>query len=142
MRVGNDAATSYKKREKATYSSNAGTTHLLQEVCRHHEHIGIGTEALDGGEVSNSFLVVFLRRHDLEDMERSPGHVVPNHLKVDELEQGGRLEVCIAESAWRATGRGLRRTDPYLDCGFPSGILSGSSECIPSHCPCGSVDLG
>ncbi len=62
------------------------------------------------------------------------------HLEVDELEQGSRLEVCMAISIDLGTGKS-RDTDPYPNCEFRCDILSGSSGCTPSHCPCDSVYL-
>jgi hypothetical protein len=76
---------------------SAISAHLFEEVCCQHGHVSVGAEALDSGKISDSFLMVFLGRHDLEDMERSPGHIVPNHFKIDKLEYGPRLEVCIFE---------------------------------------------
>jgi hypothetical protein len=94
MMVGNDAATSWNPVSIVSEEALVRTWYLLQQVCGHHEHVGIRTEALNGGEVSDPFLVVFLRRHDLEDVEGCPGHVVADHLEIDELQEGGRLDVC------------------------------------------------
>ena len=39
--------------------------------------------------------MVLWRGHDLEDVEGGPGHVMTHHLEIDELEQGGGLDVCL-----------------------------------------------
>ena len=37
--------------------------------------------------------MVLLRRHDFENVERGPGHVMTKHLEVDELQQSRSLLV-------------------------------------------------
>lgn len=55
---------------------------LFQKIGSQHEDFGINTETLHGSKVSNTLLVEFRRRHDLEDMEGGPGHIVSEHLEV------------------------------------------------------------
>ena len=75
------------------------TTHLLEKIRRQHEDVSIRPERLHGAEVADALLLVFRRRHDLEDVERGPRHVVAHHLEVYEFEQRGGLQVCTAASA-------------------------------------------
>ena len=69
-------------------------TCLLEEVRRQHQDFCVRPEALSGAEISNALLVVLWRGHDLEDVERGPGHVVADHLEVDQFEERRRLEIC------------------------------------------------
>lgn len=72
----------------------ASSAYLLQEVCSQHENLGIRAEALHGGEIAHPLLVRLLGRHDLENMERCPGHVMTDHFEVHELQEGRGLDVC------------------------------------------------
>lgn len=70
-------------------------TDLLQEIRGQHEHLGVWSVALNCSQVSDTLLVVFWGGHDLQNVEGGPGHVVTHHLEIDELEQGGGLDVCV-----------------------------------------------
>ena len=59
--------------------------YLLQQVCSQHQNFSIRSKGLHSSQISYALLVVFRRRHDFEDVEGSPGHVVAEHLEVDEL---------------------------------------------------------
>ena len=61
-------------------------TDFLEQVRGQHQDLGVRPEGLHCAQVSYAFLVVFRGGHDLEDMERGPGHIVAHHLEVDELE--------------------------------------------------------
>lgn len=76
-------------------------TDLFDQVCGEHQDFGVWPEALNGSQVPNALLLVFGRRHDLEDVEGGPGHVVTHHLEVTQLEQGGGLEVYMCASVLR-----------------------------------------
>lgn len=71
---------------------------LLQEIRGQHKNLGVWAVTLNCTEVSNALLVVLWRGHDLKDVEGGPGHVVTHHFEVDELEQGGGLDVCPVSS--------------------------------------------
>jgi hypothetical protein len=67
--------------------------HLFQEVGSKHQNFSVRTEALDRTQIPNPFLVVLWRGHDLEDMKGGPRHVVAEHFKIDELQQGRCLDI-------------------------------------------------
>lgn len=71
-----------------------GTGNVLFElVLSKHQDLGVPSEALDGSQIGGALVAVLWARHDLEDVEGGPGHVVAKHFEVSELHEGRRLEV-------------------------------------------------
>lgn len=66
---------------------------LLQQICRQHQDFCVRAETLDGSQVANPLLYIFGGGHDLKDMEGSPGHIMPEHFEVDELQQSCGLDI-------------------------------------------------
>lgn len=64
-------------------------------------------------------------------MERSPGHVVPNHFKVDELEQGRGLDVCMSGSAGRVGGTSCSRPTHILTANFGAAFFQTVLDIFP-----------
>ena len=60
---------------------NAGS-YAADEVGAHDEDVGGGAEALGRSKIANALVVELLARHHLEDVERGPAHVVPDHLQL------------------------------------------------------------
>lgn len=61
--------------EKDQYNSTPGMPtdlYLLQQIRSQHQNLRVCSKALYCPQVSNPFLEVFRRRHDLEDVEGSP----------------------------------------------------------------------
>jgi len=67
-------------------------TYLLEQVLGKHQDLGIRSEALDSSQIAHALLNIVCRRHDLEDMEGSPRHIVAKHFQIGELEKSGGLE--------------------------------------------------
>ena len=57
---------------KPTDFDVAEAADLLEQVRSQHQNLCICSEALNRGKVAHSFLRVFLRRHDLENIEGCP----------------------------------------------------------------------
>jgi hypothetical protein len=66
---------------------------LLELVLCQHQDLCVSAEALDGSKVSRALLLELGARHDFEDVEARPRHVVPEHLEVGELHEGRGLQV-------------------------------------------------
>lgn len=66
---------------------------LLQLVLCQDQDLGVSPEALDGGKVACALLLELGTRHDFEDIEARPGHVVAKHFEVCELHERRCLEV-------------------------------------------------
>lgn len=73
--------------------------YLFEKICCEHENLGVGAEALYCSKVPHALLVILGRGHDLEDMERRPRHVMPDHLQIHELQQGNGLDIYPQEAS-------------------------------------------
>lgn len=54
--------------------------YLLDHVGGEHKNIRLGSERLRCSEIPDALVREFLRRHDLDDVERGPVDVVPHHV--------------------------------------------------------------
>ena len=70
---------------------------LLEQRRAQHEHVRRGRERLRGGEEAHALEGEALLRHDLDDREGRPGHVVPEHVQLRAREK---------RETWRSEGGG------------------------------------
>lgn len=89
-------------------------THLLQQIRCQHENLRVRPEALHSSKISHALLVIFGRRHDLENVEGRPRHVVADHLQVYQLEERRGLDICPPRNA----SASLVRTAPGVNNGL------------------------
>jgi hypothetical protein len=119
----------------------ASFLYLFEKICSEHKNLGVWPKALDGPKIANSFLKVFGRGHNFEDVKRCPGHVMTEHLEIHQLQQSRSLEVCQQPVNLDVPFQVLR-TNPYRTPSLLLDILLNCSECIPFHYPYDFADRG
>lgn len=85
---------------------------LFQQIGCQHQDLRVWPKTLDCAQISHSFLEVFGRGHDFEDVERSPAHIVTEHFQIHKFEERRGLEVfAFRQHCFRV--RGDWKANPY-----------------------------
>jgi len=59
--------------------------YLFQEIGREHKHVCILFKRLSSSKIPNTFEVHFSGRHNFHDVERSPTHVIAQHVELTDV---------------------------------------------------------
>lgn len=70
------------KRQNSILYNGCIIEYLFDKVRGKHEHVCVLLEGLGGSQVACTLVQELWTGHDLDDVERGPGHIVPEHLKL------------------------------------------------------------
>jgi len=93
----------YSTKRKTNVGRAGAHNVLLELVLGKNQHLGVSPEALYGSKVAGALLLELGTRHDFEDIEAGPGHVMAKHFEIGQLHEGCRFEVHVVGADLVAT---------------------------------------